>query len=316
MQYTVIIPSAVGAPDSRIESLIANAAKRWAFKFLLSVCLLCSSGLDNRAISGPVHQNAMQKHLESIRGGACPRFSNRPLVVSYDDDDLYSSKEFSFKISPRLKLAECDEILPNGPVESIAGNVSRSPNISLDFSRNNDNRFLVFKTISTCDSILLINAANGAWHFDDDSDGHDARVPIYDSRSGTYDIWIGTYNDAECTVNINIETFNLSSDGYIFYINSNCNNNLEIVIYFEDAYGDWRAEGWYNFGPYEYGVLAVANVDLRSRNRRYYIYAREVGTDRAVQGEYQIYFNGDLIGMKEVESSGENGELVRNISCD
>ena len=53
---------------------------------------------------------------------------------------------------------------------------------------------LVFRTLSSVDTTLIINGPDGNWSCDDDSYGDgDAQVRFDKPRSGTYDIWIGTF---------------------------------------------------------------------------------------------------------------------------
>ncbi len=56
---------------------------------------------------------------------------------------------------------------------------------------------LVFRTLSSADTTLIINAPDGRWHCDDDSystgEG-DAEVRFNRPQSGTYDIWVGTFS--------------------------------------------------------------------------------------------------------------------------
>ena len=49
--------------------------------------------------------------------------------------------------------------------------------------------------LSSTDTTLIINGPDGRWYCDDDSWGDgDAEVRFNKPSSGTYDIWIGTFN--------------------------------------------------------------------------------------------------------------------------
>ena len=53
---------------------------------------------------------------------------------------------------------------------------------------------LVFRTLSSVDTTLIINGPDGNWSCDDDSYGDgDAQVRFDKPRTGTYDVWIGTF---------------------------------------------------------------------------------------------------------------------------
>jgi hypothetical protein len=46
------------------------------------------------------------------------------------------------------------------------------------------------------DTMLLINAPNGAWYCNDDYQGLDPAIVFNNPMSGRYEIWVGTYNRA------------------------------------------------------------------------------------------------------------------------
>jgi protease YdgD len=48
---------------------------------------------------------------------------------------------------------------------------------------------------SVADTVLLINAPDGTWHCNDDSDGLNPALSFAAPLDGQYDIWIGTYDD-------------------------------------------------------------------------------------------------------------------------
>ena len=53
----------------------------------------------------------------------------------------------------------------------------------------------MFRTRSSTDTTLIINGPDNRWYCDDDSWGDgDAEVRFNRPASGTYDVWIGTFN--------------------------------------------------------------------------------------------------------------------------
>ena len=44
------------------------------------------------------------------------------------------------------------------------------------------------------DTVLLINAPDGSWHYNDDYRGTNSAVTFYNPQAGLYDIWIGSYD--------------------------------------------------------------------------------------------------------------------------
>ena len=75
---------------------------------------------------------------------------------------------------------------------SCTGSISDAPDFEVTYSSGS--LPLVFRTVSTSDTTLIINGPNGDWSCDDDSYGDgDAEVRFNKPASGTYDVWIGTF---------------------------------------------------------------------------------------------------------------------------
>ncbi|KQW81867.1 hypothetical protein [Brevundimonas sp. Root1279] len=75
---------------------------------------------------------------------------------------------------------------------ACVGNISDAPDYEVTYSAGS--LPLVFRTLSSTDTTLIINAPNGSWYCDDDSWGDgDAEVRFNKPQSGTYDVWIGTF---------------------------------------------------------------------------------------------------------------------------
>lgn len=73
------------------------------------------------------------------------------------------------------------------------GMISDAPDYELTYSAGS--LPLAFRTNSSVDTTLVVNAPDGRWYCDDDSNGNlNARVLFNSPRSGTYDVWVGTYN--------------------------------------------------------------------------------------------------------------------------
>lgn len=75
---------------------------------------------------------------------------------------------------------------------ACVGNISNAPDFQVTYSAGSFS--LVFRTLSSADTTLVINGPDGAWRCDDDSYGDgDAEVRFNRPQSGVYDIWVGTY---------------------------------------------------------------------------------------------------------------------------
>ncbi|MBU2272479.1 MAG: peptidase S1 [Alphaproteobacteria bacterium] len=76
---------------------------------------------------------------------------------------------------------------------ACVGDISNAPDYEVTYSAGS--LPLVFRTRSSTDTTLIINGPDGRWYCDDDSWGDgDAEVRFNKPSSGTYDVWIGTFN--------------------------------------------------------------------------------------------------------------------------
>ncbi len=48
--------------------------------------------------------------------------------------------------------------------------------------------------VGGADAVLLVNAPDGSWHYNDDYRGTNPAITFYDPQQGLYDIWIGSYD--------------------------------------------------------------------------------------------------------------------------
>tara|TARA_R110002124_G_scaffold68671_1_gene185450 strand:- start:2945 stop:3412 length:468 start_codon:yes stop_codon:yes gene_type:complete len=76
--------------------------------------------------------------------------------------------------------------------QACVGHVSDAPDFQVTYSAGG--LPLVFRTVSSVDTTLVINGPDGSWSCDDDSFGDgDAEVRFNRPQSGTYDIWVGAF---------------------------------------------------------------------------------------------------------------------------
>lgn len=73
------------------------------------------------------------------------------------------------------------------------GWISNAPDF--EFSYNAGNMPLIFSVNSSADTTLVINGPDGRWYCDDDGgEGLNPSLRWGSPPSGTYDIWVGSYN--------------------------------------------------------------------------------------------------------------------------
>ena len=93
----------------------------------------------------------------------------------------------------RLQLTAGGDVSVIDTKHGCRGYVSRAPDFELNYSAGSFP--LVFRTLSSVDTTLIINGPDGRWYCDDDGYGDgDAEVRFNRPMSGVYDVWVGTYN--------------------------------------------------------------------------------------------------------------------------
>ena len=86
---------------------------------------------------------------------------------------------------------------------ACVGKISSAPDYRVTYSAG---AFpLVFRTVASEDTTLVINGPDGEWSCDDDSYGDgDAQVVFRKPQSGVYDVWVGTFGDSPVTASLRI----------------------------------------------------------------------------------------------------------------
>ena len=85
---------------------------------------------------------------------------------------------------------------------NCVGMIASAPDYNLVYTAGSSP--LVIKVGSQEDTTLVINAADGRWYCNDDSDGVQPGIRISNPPSGVYEIWVGTYGEAATPATIYI----------------------------------------------------------------------------------------------------------------
>lgn len=86
---------------------------------------------------------------------------------------------------------------------ACTGMISQAPDFELTYQAGS--LPLVFRTVSSEDTTLIINGPDGRWYCDDDSYGDgDAMVRFNRPQSGTYDVWVGTFGGGTTSATLQI----------------------------------------------------------------------------------------------------------------
>ncbi|MDQ8028600.1 MAG: peptidase [Brevundimonas sp.] len=71
------------------------------------------------------------------------------------------------------------------------GSIARAPDYEVTYTAGSLPLYIT--STSSSDTTLVVNAPDGRWYCDDDTNGNNPLVTFNNPRSGTYDIWVGTY---------------------------------------------------------------------------------------------------------------------------
>jgi len=74
------------------------------------------------------------------------------------------------------------------------GYIANAPDFRVNYEAGT-NYPLIISALADADTTLVINAADGTWHCNDDSDGLNPVVTFTSPQSGQYDIWVGIYGE-------------------------------------------------------------------------------------------------------------------------
>ncbi|WP_220443929.1 LCCL domain-containing protein [Pararhodobacter zhoushanensis] len=131
---------------------------------------------------------------------ACPDWSQSGAPVAFSADEMWVPQSLPVVAGGNVDLSTC-------PIEGH-GWVITAPDFDLTVTDNTAGRELEFRVEAECDTVLLVNDATGAWHFnDDDGDSLTSRIRLTNAPAGAYDIWVGTFNQASCQAALVLETF-------------------------------------------------------------------------------------------------------------
>jgi hypothetical protein len=93
-----------------------------------------------------------------------------------------------------------------GPTQTTQGGctayVAQNPDYRLNYTAGSLPLNIYVQSAS--DTTLLINAPNGQWSCNDDSNGLNPLVSFPSPQSGQYDIFVGTYSPATAPATLNI----------------------------------------------------------------------------------------------------------------
>jgi hypothetical protein len=146
---------------------------------------------------------AQAANIQNSSAGAasCPAFEVRQTSEQLLAHELISNPlVLELTAGGELDLMDCSE-LPG------VGFVAKKPDVTLTLS-GTEHLGLDLFVLGSCDTMILMNAADGSWHYGDDFEGGpDPMLTIEGGSSGQYDIWVGTFEPSTCAAALFVEAF-------------------------------------------------------------------------------------------------------------
>lgn len=131
---------------------------------------------------------------------SCPSYAVSGAPLNYTAESAYIPQSVGVVAGGNIDLGACPTIPGNGYIVE-------NPDFTMQYNDLGMGRQLEFRVQAGCDAVLLINAADGQWYFDDDTNGSDPAIRLSVAPSGQYDIWVGTFTPGTCDAILTVETF-------------------------------------------------------------------------------------------------------------
>lgn len=135
-----------------------------------------------------------QSHSSCGRGNfapslafACPTVTPGAASYTLGEDDLNDPRNIAVYASGNIAPTSCGY---------AGGYATSTPQMSITFTDISGP--VQVSTLGTCDTVLLVNAPDGSWWFDDDSGNNLQAWMVVDVTPGRMDIWVGTYAGSGC----------------------------------------------------------------------------------------------------------------------
>jgi len=131
---------------------------------------------------------------------ACPDYSVSGYGLSYTAETAYLPQSTSVVAGGDIDLSAC------GSVPGM-GYIVQNPDFTMQYNDLGMGRALEIRVDAACDTVLLVNGADGQWYFNDDTAGLNPAIRLSGAPSGQYDIWVGTLGADTCEAVMTVETF-------------------------------------------------------------------------------------------------------------
>lgn len=154
---------------------MAVFSKRRAAALLLGVVIGAPAAAQDCPSTGGETRDRLELGARELRGGR-----SYPVLAGGDMD-----------------LQRCRDV----PGE---GWIIRGPDFELHLSDARAGAMLDLRVAGACDTVLLVNDGAGEWHFSDDAGGGQDPALRIAAADGVYDIWVGTFDIANCDARLSL----------------------------------------------------------------------------------------------------------------
>lgn len=122
---------------------------------------------------------------------ACPSFNNPTVFGSHSLTAGFLPDPYVRNLTAggRVDLSNCTD-------GQWTGFVVTRPDFRLFYSGTSPTGLLTFalEARSDVDTVLVVNAPDGSWHYNDDYRGFNSAVVFRNPMAGQYDVWTGSYD--------------------------------------------------------------------------------------------------------------------------
>lgn len=124
---------------------------------------------------------------------ACPTVAAGAMAITLSQADLAAPYTVNTTGGGSIALTGCGY---------TSGFATPTPQISITFT--DTRRPVQLSTSASCDPILLVNAPDGSWRYNDDNGAsYDSLVSV-DVVPGRMDVWIGTHDGQPCAIELTV----------------------------------------------------------------------------------------------------------------
>lgn len=148
--------------------------------------------------------------------------------------------------------------------DNCVGYAASNPDFRVQLSDDMANlNIMFFASEDNADTTLIVNAADGEWHCNDDSslDSLDPGITFNTAPAGQYDVWVGSFNRSESVTGV-LALADGSGLGGVGMQNDNRSNILDFTA--SPHYGSAELAAGFVPDPYTVRISAGGSVDVSS----------------------------------------------------